>query len=162
MIEELAQLTGIPESEILGGKRDRKTADVRQMYWYLLRRSGYSYPAIGRLCGRNHSTIVNGCRHIRSLLDVGDKDITELYELIKGKFMSGIKRMIEIELPEYPDKKGEVFTIRDIPCGRCNGIGHFYPTQTGRDEYEENTCPVCKGVGKMQAKIVVGWLPDNG
>ncbi|MCL1943345.1 MAG: hypothetical protein FWF54_07355 [Candidatus Azobacteroides sp.] len=75
--------------------------------------------------------------------------------------MSENKQLIEIKPPKSPYIKGKVHTIRGIPCAYCNGNGYFTSEQTIHNEHEKNPCPVCKGAGKMQAKVVVGWLPDN-
>ena len=78
--------------------------------------------------------------------------------------MSELRNMLEIKLPKYPglsSSKGEVFTVKGVECSHCNGSGSFRGKQISHDEYDRNLCPVCKGAGKLQAKIVVGWSPDE-
>ena len=76
--------------------------------------------------------------------------------------MSKLKHFIELKAPETnKEKVGEVFTVGGLTCGHCDGQKYFLPTEIGHNKFEENPCPVCKGTGKMQAKVVVGWLPDN-
>lgn len=76
--------------------------------------------------------------------------------------MSKIKQLIEITPPLHVQAKaGEVFTLHGFDCPNCNGRGLFSAEQTGHHEYDQKTCNACKGTGKLQAKIVVGWLPDD-
>ena len=76
--------------------------------------------------------------------------------------MSKLKNILEITPPSFGGvNKGEVFTSHGHICSYCNGYGHFQPTQVGHDEYEQNLCPICKGSGKLQVKIVVGWIPEK-
>lgn len=82
MITEFSKAVCVPELQILGRGRGR-LADIREVYWYLLRENGFSYCEIGRLCERTHATIMSGVRRIWELLDSGDKEITRICELTK-------------------------------------------------------------------------------
>jgi len=77
--------------------------------------------------------------------------------------MSKLNHVLTIEPPEGfgEPSKGEVFTVRGIKCTYCNGLKSFRGKQISHDEFECNPCPACKGAGKLQAKIVVGWSPDE-
>jgi len=82
MITEFSKAVCVPEFEILG--RDRgKIADIREVYWLLLYKNGFNYSEIGRLCDRNHATIISGIRRVKQLLESGDKEITRIYGLTK-------------------------------------------------------------------------------
>ena len=43
--------------EMLGRSRLRHIAEARRLWWVALRARGFSYPAIGSMVGRDHSTV---------------------------------------------------------------------------------------------------------
>lgn len=63
VINTVAKHFGISTDVLLNEDRDvASVARARQITMYLLRRvSGYSYSEIGRICGRDHSTVMHGC-----------------------------------------------------------------------------------------------------
>lgn len=81
--------------------------------------------------------------------------------------MSDLIKQLEIFPPVLMPctKNGEVFTSHGHQCPYCNGIGSFSSTKgyhgSAADEVEEKECPICKGKGQLQAKIVIGWQPDE-
>lgn len=76
--------------------------------------------------------------------------------------MSKLNHILVVEPPKFlTTSKGEVFTKKGFLCTYCNGNGSFRGKQISHDDYKVNPCPVCKGTGKLQAKIVVGWSPDE-
>jgi chromosomal replication initiation ATPase DnaA len=55
--------TGIPWHRLIEADRSRMVYAVRRATWWLLREiAGLSYPQIGRLLKRDHSTVIYGCR----------------------------------------------------------------------------------------------------
>jgi len=76
--------------------------------------------------------------------------------------MSKLNNTLKIEPPKLlgSNHNGETFSSHGHTCTYCNGHRTF-SEQVTYDEYKTKDCPVCKGVGKLQAKIVIGWLPDN-
>lgn len=62
LAESLSEETGIPIADILGDTRDPGVVAVRHRLWTILYDSGLSYPTIGRLLGRDHTTIRAGIR----------------------------------------------------------------------------------------------------
>ena len=63
IIEEVSNQTMIPVRDILGKKRDHPTAHARQLCFYRIQREcNYSLPRIGRLFGRDHTTVLHGIR----------------------------------------------------------------------------------------------------
>ncbi len=63
--EQLCQLVatyyGVRTDEMLSTSREHTLVVPRQVLMYLLRQTGLSFPAIGALLGREHSTIMHGC-----------------------------------------------------------------------------------------------------
>lgn len=76
--------------------------------------------------------------------------------------MSRISEILTIEPGSFFGSiHDERYTSTGHDCSYCNGRGRFAPIQVGRDEYEENPCPVCGGTGRLKAEITIHWAPDN-
>ena len=63
--------------------------------------------------------------------------------------------------------KGELFSFRSFECPDCNGQGYFYHGGWAQkfkkhlDDPDYVECEKCKGTGMLQAKVVVGWMPED-
>lgn len=63
VIKAVAEITGIKISGILGLGRHKSLVDARRVIsWILIKEMGLSYPTVGRLLSRDHSTIINQIR----------------------------------------------------------------------------------------------------
>lgn len=70
MIEKaVAKVANIEDPEELHGRRrDKQYAEARMVVWYVAYNYlGYSYPALGRIYGRDHTTIMSGVRRMSKL-----------------------------------------------------------------------------------------------
>ena len=65
----------VPQNDLLGKRRDARTAGVRQVAMYLMRNDGReTLPEIGRvLGGRDHTTVLHGCNKIERRLKLEDQ-----------------------------------------------------------------------------------------
>lgn len=70
----------VPPDDLVGKRRDARTAGARQVAMYLLRNDGReTFPEIGRLLGgRDHSTILHGCGKIARRLKIENRLKTDL------------------------------------------------------------------------------------
>lgn len=72
-VSDLARQHGATVDEVLAQDKTPRVSHARQAIWYALRHHPerrYSYPDIGRLFGRDHSTVLAGVRaHERRLAD---------------------------------------------------------------------------------------------
>ena len=68
IIREVAKLTGVPQDDILSPKRDRVTSRARQMVMWKAHKEGHSLPQIGRVLGRDHTSVLHGVRAINRRL----------------------------------------------------------------------------------------------
>jgi hypothetical protein len=59
----VADATGLEPVRIRGVVRQAQLVSARWVWWTLLRERGLSHSAIGRLVGRDHSTIIYGLEH---------------------------------------------------------------------------------------------------
>lgn len=63
VIDRVARKHGVSKSEILGRERTARISAVRHEAYAAVRDStGMSYPAIGRIFRRDHTTILHGIR----------------------------------------------------------------------------------------------------
>lgn len=63
IIAEIAEKHQVPVAAIMSGSRKRRYAWPRQEAYVAVREAkGYSYPHIGRIFGRDHSTVISGVR----------------------------------------------------------------------------------------------------
>jgi len=68
--------------------------------------------------------------------------------------MSIKKSEIELQSPGYNGLLGEELVVKGLRCNYCNGAGWF----PGYDKDESDIiCPVCKGVGEMDAYVSIRW-----
>lgn len=61
-VERASLLSGVPVSVLRGPSRHRGICLVRWAAMVAMRGRGMSYPAIGRMLGRDHSTVMSGIR----------------------------------------------------------------------------------------------------
>lgn len=69
MVRTAADLTGLDPDLIMGRSRIREAAYVRFAIWHALHNHGLSYSQIGRRFGRDHSSVLEGCRRAAQSLD---------------------------------------------------------------------------------------------
>lgn len=69
----------ISRQDLLDRSRDRYTVKVRAVVMYLLKTEGMlSYPAIGKLFGRDHTSVMGMVRRVHDLVDL--EDLTDVVE----------------------------------------------------------------------------------
>nr|MBA3782859.1 hypothetical protein [Nocardioides sp.] len=51
-------------ADIIGAGRSREYVQARMVAAWLLRQTGRSYPEIGALLGKDHTTAINACRRV--------------------------------------------------------------------------------------------------
>lgn len=65
LAESVASRHHITVGEMLGRRRTTQIVRARQEFYVALRRKGFSYPEIGRIVGRDHTTVLHACRGLR-------------------------------------------------------------------------------------------------
>jgi chromosomal replication initiation ATPase DnaA len=80
IVSELAELRGVSAEDILGQRRHRHVAHVRQEVMYRLRsrvgtdgRPLHSYPEIGRALARDHTSCLHGVRAHKARISPEDR-----------------------------------------------------------------------------------------
>ena len=67
-----AEFHVLPE-DLQAARGPQHRSMARYVAFYLMRkRAGMSYPAIGRVFGRNHSTVIHGCNMVRARMAAQD------------------------------------------------------------------------------------------
>ena len=89
IIREVHKYYQIPIEDLLGKKRTKEIVTPRQITMYLLRHeASLSYPEIGKeMGGKDHSTIMHGCKKIEADVSKNQKIKDDL---------SGIKEKIHL------------------------------------------------------------------
>lgn len=62
IIKDVAAETGVSRDDLLGKSRLRTVVRARWIAMHRMRELGYSYPAIGRRLGKDHTTVLSGVR----------------------------------------------------------------------------------------------------
>jgi hypothetical protein len=111
VVDAVARAGGLRPKDLLGRGQARPLTRARQLAMHLLRAlcPGASLPAIGHLLGRDHTTVLYGCRRAAALL-ARDAAYRELRE----------RACRELAAPCPPDPQGGQVTRRRHP-GRAHG-----------------------------------------
>ena len=78
----VSDIAGVEPEDIRGRSRDPRAVAARRAWWTLLRERGFGYAAIGRLVGRDHSSIIDGlarareCARVKAVLAAMDTQPT--------------------------------------------------------------------------------------
>jgi chromosomal replication initiator protein len=82
IVSAVAEFYGYAEVLIIGRRRPAQLAQARLVAMYLVREhTALSYPEIGHLFGRDHSTIIHAHNRIRQLI-THDKRVARSVEMI--------------------------------------------------------------------------------
>ena len=79
--EAAAEALGTRAEDVLDGRRTGDAAEARHVAYWLLRDGGRSYPEVGRLADRDHTTVMHGCKRVEAdprLLAVAERLREEL------------------------------------------------------------------------------------
>lgn len=89
IIAAVADHFEVPTEDLVGKRRDARTAASRQVTMYLIRNDGReTFPEIGRILGgRDHSTVLHGCAKIERRLKLEDRLKRDL-EAIRARLAS--------------------------------------------------------------------------
>ncbi len=73
VIALVAEASGIPRRELLSSRRTKRTVEVRQAAMWLARQTSlHSYPAIGRVFRRDHTTVMHGVSRTEARMAADD------------------------------------------------------------------------------------------
>ena len=68
IVKLCADLFEISPADLLSRKRRQQIVHARMALYAALRKRGWSYPRIGRFCGRDHSTVMYGVAAAEELM----------------------------------------------------------------------------------------------
>ena len=80
---ETAAVYGVHVEEMSGKGRRRQVSLARQAAWFAIRNcdavptSARTFPSIAEASGRDHATVMHGCRSAADRLEVGDRDMRQ-------------------------------------------------------------------------------------
>lgn len=85
---KVAAYYGLTMTELMSRKRDRRVSVPRQVAMYLAcTQTGQSFPAIGRMFQRDHTTILHGYNKVQKDLardEVLQREVSELTDFLAG------------------------------------------------------------------------------
>lgn len=84
LLDAVCKHFGVTRDQLTGKDRHASIALARQVASWLLRERGYSYPEIGHMLARDHSTIMAGVRKVERLRTVNPR-VAEVIEGMKGR-----------------------------------------------------------------------------
>lgn len=79
VVARVAETFGFAVEDILGDSRSKPIVKTRQVAMFCCREFlGMTYPEIGKTMGRDHSTVMHGCKQIREFVNNNDKLLESL------------------------------------------------------------------------------------
>lgn len=76
LLQAVAEVFGVRREEILSRVRTSRISLPRQVAMHLLREhTELSYPQLGQLFQRDHSTVISNCTTVRKRIDAGDENV---------------------------------------------------------------------------------------
>ncbi len=133
--------------DIVSGKKSRHIVKPRHLAIFMLRKTGLSYPAIGREINKNHATCILACRAVETT--------PELMEIAKELIgtpenENPIFSLIEPKVGQYLDngKWRKVFKHYKAVCQVCGWediveVHHKIPIKNGGNNEPENIFILC-------------------
>lgn len=82
LLQPFLDAFNISIEELIGNRRTHDLTDIRKIVGYELRKTGLSFPTIGRIMERDHSTVMYQCTAYEDLLKFSPK-FRELTEKLK-------------------------------------------------------------------------------
>lgn len=151
----VAEKIGLSDyTRITGSYKDQLTSKARWVSMFVLRKCGFSYPAIGKELNKNHATVINACKQVAihkdlSLVAESFDELVSSYRL--DSFRSpDTQRMIK----EANGKWNKVFCQYKAECQICQvedivEVHHIRPLRNGGSNEPENLLILCSTHHRM-------------
>lgn len=89
----------INHADLLDRSRDAYTLKVRAVVmWFLKTEAHLSYPVIGKMFDRDHTSVINLCRRVHDLVETDD--LTEIVTYAKTRVERGMRQRHEAMMAE--------------------------------------------------------------
>jgi len=72
IVEQVASAHHVPVVDLMGRSKSRSVARARQEAMVRVRALGYSFPEVGRIFGRDHTTVVHACRQVAARAEAAE------------------------------------------------------------------------------------------
>jgi len=83
LTDRLAEVTGVDSARMFGRDRHRHVARSRMVaVWATRRATGASYPQLGEVWGRDHSTMVHAVQVVDAALEAGERWAVDLVDAL--------------------------------------------------------------------------------
>ena len=142
LLQLVSSRFGVDKKDILKDNRHKEIVEARAILSFILRSFGYSYPRIGRMLHRDHTSIIHLCKIVES-----NPVSKQIAEEIKGNLGNQ-------ELPEeykgirYWGKWKEFYETYEAKCQICGiedivELHHKIPLRNGGSNNPENLLILC-------------------
>jgi hypothetical protein len=152
--EQVCSATGFTMGELRSSCREMMLVAARQVFCYYAKEAGYSSTVTGKFINKDHDTVLYSVNKVKELRD---SDLIIKNYIKKYESMSVLKRIIEIQPPDYIDiEKSEEY---GLICPKCNGRGYVF--DYGISDKKKIDCDRCHGTGRLKALITIQWEADK-
>lgn len=122
---------GIPSDAIVAHRRDARHVRPRHIAMWLCRDAlDMSFPAIGKVFGRDHSTVMHGCARIEDALASGDADMTRDVSAVRQRLRVPVRlsaptmSAFEAHLTDLQAQRDAACQERDTLLRERNEMAH--------------------------------------
>lgn len=142
LIQVIVSRFGVKEKQLLGNERHKEVAEARWILMFILRLFNYSYPSIGRMVNKDHSSVMYGCKRVEQ-----SKELKEIAEEIKG-LIGNVEQIEEYRGIKFWGKWKHFFEIYEAKCQICGiedivEVHHKIPLRNGGSNRPENLLILC-------------------
>ena len=151
IIAATAAQFGYTVEDLTGPDKSRAVSLARAVAMYAVRQiTKLSYPAIGEVFNRDHSTIINGCRRVEKMLEGAD-EIREAIDTAVGKMHEAEpkKKLVRIHVNQHVIKANAKSEDKQPPI----------TVKTYNDNRYANEVSILDDDGNVVATVV--YRPDD-
>lgn len=125
VIAVASRMTGIGHDALLGHNRKKQIMRVRQAIYLVARRCGHSYPQIGTVMDRDHSTVIHGTR-VAEIHIERDPAYAAFVEEIYAQAVKEAPFIKLVAAKKVPDKPKPAPKPRARPLPSDMDAGHLF------------------------------------
>lgn len=89
-VQAAAEIFGISEPVLVSKDRHQHIAHARIACCYVLRKQGYSFPEIGRIVFRDHTTVMSNVSRAMKLIMIDDSfahKVESIHQILRPKYL---------------------------------------------------------------------------
>ena len=127
MLTQFARISKVSMRKLLSDTKEAPYSLFRTEFMFLMRQEGVSYPQIGKLLGKDHTTVMYGVKRVKQLMLENDRYRREI-EDIQSALRTGSKSGVRPSRPEphimNPFRVDEMMRNRRVALDECPHDGN--------------------------------------